>query len=200
MIEALIAGERDPRVLADLAKARLRVKHAALIDALTGRFDDHRAEIAALLLEQIDALSAQIEHLDARIEQLIADIPAAQAPRPGSAQDSHAARVPLDAVDRLDEVTGIGRHAAQVIIAEVGLAMAVFCDRRAPGVLVQDRAADRQVRSQVPPKQNRQGQPLPQKRARRSGRFRRAHQHLPRRPLPPPGPPHRQAESPGRRR
>jgi transposase len=69
MIEALIAAERDPRVLADLAKGRLRVKHAALIDALTGRFDDHQAELAALLLEQIDALSAQIEHLDARIEQ-----------------------------------------------------------------------------------------------------------------------------------
>jgi transposase len=126
MIEALIAGERDPRVLAELAKGRLRLKHAALIEALTGRFDDHHAELAALLLEQIDGLSAQIEHLDARIEQLIADIPAAQAPRPGSGQDSDAAHVPLDAVDRLDEVTGIGRHAAQVIIAEVGLAMAVF--------------------------------------------------------------------------
>src|SRR5262249_6313621 len=63
------------------------------------------------------------------------DIPAAQAPQPGSGQHSHATRVRLDAVDRLDEVTGIGPHAAQVIIAEVGLAMAVFCDRRAPGVL-----------------------------------------------------------------
>jgi transposase len=40
MIEALIATERDPRVLADLATGRLRVKHAALIDSLTGRFDD----------------------------------------------------------------------------------------------------------------------------------------------------------------
>jgi transposase len=68
MIEALIAGERDPRVLAELAKGRLRLKHAALIEALTGRFDDHHAELAALLLEQIDGLSAQIEHLDARIE------------------------------------------------------------------------------------------------------------------------------------
>jgi hypothetical protein len=53
MIEALIAAERDPWVLADLAKGRLRVKHAALIDALTGRFDDHRSELAALLLEQM---------------------------------------------------------------------------------------------------------------------------------------------------
>jgi len=44
MIEALIAGERDPHVLAALAKGRMRVKHAALVEALTGQFDDHHAE------------------------------------------------------------------------------------------------------------------------------------------------------------
>jgi transposase len=46
MIEALIAGERDPEVLAGLARGRMRVKHAALVEALTGRFDDHHAELA----------------------------------------------------------------------------------------------------------------------------------------------------------
>src|SRR5674536_345617 len=51
MIAALIASERDPRVLADLAKGRLRVKHTALIEALTGRFDEHHAELAAILLD-----------------------------------------------------------------------------------------------------------------------------------------------------
>jgi transposase len=43
MLEALIAGHRDPHQLADLAKGKLRIKHAALIEALTGRFDDHHA-------------------------------------------------------------------------------------------------------------------------------------------------------------
>ena len=124
MIEALIAGERDPRVLAELAKGRLRVKHAALIEALTGRFDEHHGELADMLLEQIDGLSAQIEHLDARVEQLLADIPAAQAPPGGTGPDGKPAY--LAAVDRLDEITGIGRHAAQAIIAEVGLSMTVF--------------------------------------------------------------------------
>src|SRR5262245_37305610 len=61
MLEALIAGERDPKVLAELARGRLRVKRAALVEALTGRFDDHHAELARLLLDQIDALSAKIE-------------------------------------------------------------------------------------------------------------------------------------------
>ena len=48
MIEALIAGERDPHKLAELALGKLRVKRAALVAALTGRFDDHHAAIALL--------------------------------------------------------------------------------------------------------------------------------------------------------
>jgi transposase len=127
MIDALIAGQRDPKALAELAKGRLRVKRPALIEALTGRFDEHHAELAELLLGQIDSLSAQIERLDARIEQLIADLPAAQAPSvPAGAAGPDGAPRCLAAVDRLDEITGVGRHAAQVIIAEVGLSMAIF--------------------------------------------------------------------------
>jgi len=57
---------------------------------------------------------------------MIADIPAAQAPADTRAGDGVTAPAYLAAVDRLDEVTGIGRHAAQVIIAEVGLSMATF--------------------------------------------------------------------------
>jgi hypothetical protein len=51
MLEALIAGRRDPKVLAELAKGRLRGKRAALVQALTGRFDDHHAELARMLLD-----------------------------------------------------------------------------------------------------------------------------------------------------
>jgi len=54
MVEALIAGQRDPTVLAGLAKGRMRAKHAALVEALTGQFDDHHAELARMLLDQID--------------------------------------------------------------------------------------------------------------------------------------------------
>ena len=78
MLEALIAGERDPSVLAGLARGRMKAKHAALVEALTGRFDDHHGELARMLLDQIDALNAQIGKLTARIEELIAAIPAAQ--------------------------------------------------------------------------------------------------------------------------
>jgi hypothetical protein len=50
MLEALIAGERDPKVLAGLARGKMKAKHAALAEALTGRFDAHHAELARLLL------------------------------------------------------------------------------------------------------------------------------------------------------
>ena len=72
MIEALIAGERDPRRLAELARGRMKTKRSELIAALDGRFDDHHAELARLLLAQIDSLNAKIGTLTARIEQLIA--------------------------------------------------------------------------------------------------------------------------------
>jgi transposase len=131
MIEALIAGERDPEVLAELARGRMRVKKAALVEALTGRFDAHHAELARMLLDQIDALSAKIEALTLRIEALIAQIPAAQAAAvdeaPGASGGAGGPTpAPLSAVARLDEISGIGRYAAQVIIAEVGLDMAQF--------------------------------------------------------------------------
>jgi len=127
MLAALIAGERDPQVLADLAKGRLRVKRVALVEALTGRFDAHHGELAELLLGQIDGLTAQIERLDERVEQLIADLPAAQAPlQPDGDATPGAPQRYLAAVDRLDEITGVGQHAAQTIIAEVGLSMAIF--------------------------------------------------------------------------
>ena len=130
MLNALIAGERDPEVLAELAVGRLRSKRFTLQEALRGRFDAHHGELLAVLLEEIDALSAKIERLTERVEELLADLPAAKAPS-GGASDGH--RAPLDAVARLDEITGIGRSAAHAIIAEVGLDMAQF---PTPGHLV----------------------------------------------------------------
>jgi transposase len=141
MIEALIAGERDPRRLAGLAKGRLRVKHAALVQALTGRFDEHHAELARMLLDQIDGLTAQIDRLTARIGDLLAAIPAAGIPKENGGNDSQgqprepgtpadptppAGAEPLAALDRLDEIPGLGPLAVQAIIAEVGLDMTRF--------------------------------------------------------------------------
>ena len=126
MIEALIAGERDPRRLADLARGRMKTKRSALIKALDGRFDDHHAELARMLLDQIDTLSAQIGTLTTRIEHLL-EATEPDDPGGGSAteQAAPAASGP-DTVERLGEIPGIGPTAAQIILAEIGLDMTQF--------------------------------------------------------------------------
>jgi transposase len=130
MLEALIAGERDPKVLAGLARGRMKAKHAALIEALTGRFDDHHGELARMLLDQVDALNAQIGRLTTRIGELIAAIPAAQGIDADGSTGPSAGTGPgapvLPAAARLDQITGIGPDGAQAIIAEIGLDMSRF--------------------------------------------------------------------------
>jgi transposase len=110
MAEALIAGQRDPRRLADLARGRMKAKRAALIEALTGRFDAHHGELAAILLAQIDGLTAQIDALSARTGELIAAIPAAQGVSADGTTGPQAGRGPdaavLPAIDRLAEIPG----------------------------------------------------------------------------------------------
>jgi transposase len=130
MIEALIAGERDPRVLAGLARGKMKAKHAALAEALTGQFDDHHGELARMLLDQIDALTTQVERLTTRTEELIAAIPAARGVDAGGATGPGAGEGPdaavRSAIARLDEIPGISRHTARVILAEVGPGMSRF--------------------------------------------------------------------------
>jgi transposase len=112
------------------AAGRMRAKSAALIEALTGTFDDHHGELARMLLDQIDGLTAQITRLTTRIDQLIAAVPAAQgvdadgSTGPGAGAGGDAAALP--AIDRLDEIPGISRTTAQAILAEIGADMTRF--------------------------------------------------------------------------
>jgi transposase len=129
MIEALIRGERDPEVLADLARGRMRGKRAALVEALTGQFDDHHAELARMLLDQIDALGRQVDRLTTRIEAAIAEIPAANTTNgtPHDPEHGHTTSgAQLTTIERLDEIPGISPLGAQIILAEVGLDMTRF--------------------------------------------------------------------------
>jgi transposase len=106
MLAALVAGERDPKVLAQLARTRLRAKLGALQEAFVGRFSDHHAFLLQTMLSRIDQASADIAAVEAKIQAEIAPFQAA--------------------VDRLDEICGVGRAAAQVIIAEIGTDMGRF--------------------------------------------------------------------------
>jgi len=119
MLDALVAGARSPCALAELARGSLRGKNSALIEALTGQFEDHHGYLIRLLLEDQDRLTAQIEALSVRIEQAIAEIDPAPPPDP-----EHPGRLPL--LDRLDEIPGVGRTCAATIIAEIGVDMTAF--------------------------------------------------------------------------
>src|SRR5207247_7749895 len=66
MLEALVAGQRDPKVLAQMAKARRRAKLAELEEALRGFFTDHHAVILRMMLDNIDRHSDQITALDTK--------------------------------------------------------------------------------------------------------------------------------------
>jgi transposase len=123
MVEALIAGERDPQVLADLARGPLRSKRAALVEALTGRFDAHHGELARILLNQIDHLDAEIATLTERIAVLLDQIDPAGPPLPPGGAGTVAV---LDARRRLAQIPGINTESAQLIIAEIGLDMTRF--------------------------------------------------------------------------
>lgn len=67
MLDALVAGQRDPAVLAEFAKGRMRAKIPGLREALDAHFDAHHAAIVAQLLAHVDTLDAGIATLDARV-------------------------------------------------------------------------------------------------------------------------------------
>jgi transposase len=113
MLAALIGGQRDPKALAQLARTSMRRKISVLEEAFTGHFTDHHGFLLGKMLGRVDGLDADIAELDQRIEEMIAPFAAA--------------------ADRLDEISGIGRVAAAVIIAEIGTDMSRF---PTPGHLV----------------------------------------------------------------
>jgi transposase len=106
MLERLIAGDRDPAALADLAKRRLRHKIPELTEALVGRFNEHHAFLARVHLDLIDRHSAAIAQLTDRIEVVVDPFQGFR--------------------DLICTIPGISTLLADVIIAETGADMSVF--------------------------------------------------------------------------
>lgn len=118
MLEAMIAGQRDPRALAAMAKGRMVSKTDKLVEALTGQFTDHHAFLCQTLLDSIDHLTAQIDGLTARITAAIEHLPGTSVQQNGSA-GTHM-------VNQIDAIPGVGTGTAQVLLAELGMDMSVF--------------------------------------------------------------------------
>jgi transposase len=134
MMRALVAGERDPKALADLALGRLQAKKAQLAEALTGRFREVHAYEIGLLLDLVGTLEAKIAELDTTIEAHLAALPGVPPACPdcGLIGGGHApgcashGTALLSLTERLDEIPGVGPRVAQVIIAELGLDTSQF--------------------------------------------------------------------------
>jgi transposase len=106
MLAALIAGQRDPKALAQLARGTMRRKITTLQEAFTGYFTSHHAFLLAKMLARVDAIDTDLATLDATIEQMAAPF--------------------TTAVRRLAEIPGISATAAYAILAEIGLDMDRF--------------------------------------------------------------------------
>jgi transposase len=106
ILEAMIAGQDEPAVLADLAMRRMRSKIPALTEALTGRFSEHHKFLARVHLDLIDQHTAAIDELTARIEVVITPF--------------------RHTWDLLVTIPGISQGVADVIIAETGADMTRF--------------------------------------------------------------------------
>lgn len=106
MLEALVAGTRDPKVLAELARGKLRNNLSELKYALTGRFSSHRALLVGEILAKLDYQEEAIGRLSVEVDRLIAPF---------------AAEVAL-----LDTIPGVNRRIAECLVAEIGVDMARF--------------------------------------------------------------------------
>ena len=172
MLEALVAGDRDPNALADLAKRRLRSKIPALTQALTGRFTEHHAFLARVHLDLIDQHTIAIEHLTARIDSQMESFRAFH--------------------DLVTTIPGIATRTADVIVAETGADMSRFPTAGHP-------PRTQRVRREGQVRHHQTRQPLPARCPRRSrDGLRPEPEHLPRIPLPTHRHPPRPAE--GQRR
>jgi transposase len=131
-LAAIVDGQSDVSVLADLARGRMREKRAVLEAALQGRVRDHHRFVIASHLEQIDFLDAQIASCDDQIVACVNE----PAPRPPDAPDTPAAAAPstrdtdelswAGASEIWDSVPGIGRRLAEQLVAEMGPQMREF--------------------------------------------------------------------------
>ena len=106
MLESLVGGTTDAKVLADLAQGKLRSKLAELEQALTGRFGSHQRFLVAQQLAHIDFLDETIARLSVEVAERL---------RPVDEQ-----------IERLDGIPGVGRRTAEVLLAEIGTDMARF--------------------------------------------------------------------------
>ena len=131
MLAALVEGETDAAVMADLARGRMRNKMEALEQALTGVVRPHHRFMLAQHLAHIDFLDEQIETVNSEIGQRIEAMsrPSGPGDNPSSGDGSTRANEGLtwaESVKLLDSAPGVDKRAAEIVLAEMGIDMSQF--------------------------------------------------------------------------
>ena len=133
MLEAILNGRTEPAQLAELAKGRLRKKRPELEKALDGRVRDHHRFMISGHLLHLDFLDEQITAFDEAIVRAIGveTGPATESPSDEPSSESsqpNGQRPPSweEAIELLDTIPGVGRRAAEVLLAEIGPDMTKF--------------------------------------------------------------------------
>jgi transposase len=112
MLRALLAGQRDPEQLAELAQGRLRGKIPALQQALQGHFTEHHRFLIESLLGHLEYLEREIDRFSGRIEEML---------RPFVSDEQ---------LERLDAIPGVNRRTIENVVAEIGVDMGQFPDEQ----------------------------------------------------------------------
>jgi transposase len=106
MLEALVSGADDPQALAELAKGKLRQKRPELAEALQGLMGSHQRLLLQSQLRHLDFIGQEVSQMDQEV---------------ATRMDPFE-----DAVQRLDEIPGVGRRTAEDVLAEIGVDMSRF--------------------------------------------------------------------------
>jgi transposase len=138
MLRALIEGIANPEEMAELAKGQLRHKIAQLQPALEGKLEQHHRFLLELQLQRVEAAERDLATLQQRIQQKL---------------EPYAAQLAL-----LDQIPGVDRALAAVIIAELGVGHDCVPNRIAPGFLGRRLPGQQRIRGQTEEQPHNQGQ------------------------------------------
>ena len=121
IIEAILAGERNPEQLAALCSTRIKASRQTVAKSLHGNWDEALLFCLKTALETYRFSKNQIQQCDLCIERQLATF-AIRTPLPNATQSLRTQLHQVCGVD-LTKIPGIKEQAAQIIISEVGLDM-----------------------------------------------------------------------------
>jgi transposase len=129
IVRAIVAGERDPAVLAQLKDSRIRASAQTIVDSLQGNWRAEHLFALKQALHTFDFLAQQMSQCDAHIAQTMQQLQTESGtPRPGKKKSRSRNAPKFDVRDHLfkmcgvdlTRIDGINVNTALTVISEVG--------------------------------------------------------------------------------